>query len=179
MESRAKAVTFKGNPLTLIGPQLKPGDKAPDFKVFRFTPDKGLFAVTLADAHGGKATMFSVVPSLDTPVCSTQTQRFNKELAGLGGGANCYTVSVDLPFTQNRFCGTPEHKIDNLVSLSDYQDRSFGQAYGTLIDELKLLSRAIFVVGKDGKIAYCEYVPEVTQEPNYEKAMAALKAASG
>lgn len=178
MEKRAKAVTFKGNPLTLVGPQLKVGDKAPEFKLYRFTPEKGLFAVSLGDAHGGKITLLSVVPSLDTPVCSMQTQKFNKELSGLGGKANCFIVSVDLPFTQNRFCSDPSHKIDNLVSLSDYQERSFGQAYGVLIDELKLLSRAIFIVGKDGKIAYCEYVPEVTQEPNYEKALAALKAAT-
>ncbi len=179
MEKRSKAVTFKGNPLTLVGPQIKPGDKAPDFKTHRFSADKGLFGVNLADACGGKATMFSVVPSLDTPVCSTQTQKFNKELAALAGKANAFTVSVDLPFTQNRFCGDATHKIDNLVSLSDYQERSFGQAYGVLIDELKLLSRAIFVVGKDGKITYVEYVPEVTSEPNYEKAVAALKAAAG
>jgi thioredoxin-dependent peroxiredoxin len=177
MERRAKAVTFKGTPLTLVGPQLKPGDKAPDFKTHRFTPDKGLFTVNLGDACGGKATLFSVVPSLDTGVCSTQTQKFNKELAGLAGKVNSYTVSVDLPFAQNRFCGDPTHKIDNLISLSDYQDRTFGQAYGVLIDELKLLGRSIFVVGKDGKITYCEYVPEVTQEPNYDKALAALKAA--
>jgi thiol peroxidase len=175
MEKRAKAVTFKGNPLTLVGPQLKPGDKAPDFRAHRFTPEKGLFTVTLQDALGGKPTLFSVVPSLDTPVCSTQTQRFNKELADLAGKVNCYTVSVDTPFAQNRFCGDPSHKVDNLTSLSDYQDRSFGQAYGTLIDELKLLSRSVFVVGKDGRITYCEYVPEVTQEPNYAKALAALK----
>jgi thiol peroxidase len=178
MERRAKAVTFKGNPLTLVGPQLKVGDKAPEFKTHRFTGDKGLFAVNLGDALGGKPTLFSVVPSLDTGVCSIQTQRFNKDLAGLAGKVNSYTISVDLPFAQNRFCGDAAHKIDNLTSLSDYQDRSFGQAYGVLIDELKLLSRAIFVVGKDGKIAYCEYVPEVTQEPNYEKATAALKAAA-
>jgi thiol peroxidase len=179
MQKRSGAVTFKGTPLTLVGPQLKAGDKAPEFKVHRFTAEKGLFAVNLGDTLGGKATMFSVVPSLDTGVCSTQTQKFNKELADLAGKANCYTVSVDLPFTQNRFCSDPTHKIDNLVSLSDYQDRSFGQAYGVLIDELKLLGRSIFVVGKDGKITYCEYVPEVTQEPNYEKALAALKAAAG
>jgi len=178
MEKRAKAVTFKGNPLTLVGPQLKVGDKAPDFKTHRFTADKGLFAVSLGDACGGKATLFSVVPSLDTPVCSLQTQKFNKELAALAGKVNCYTVSVDTPFAQNRFCGDATHKIDNLISLSDYQDRSFGQAYGVLIDELKLLSRSIFVVGKDGKLVYVEYVPEVTQEPNYEKALAALKAAA-
>ena len=175
MEKRPNAVTFKGTPLTLVGPQLKPGDKAPDFTAHRFTADKGLFAVNLADALGGKPTLFSVVPSLDTPVCSTQTQKFNQALADLAGKANCYTVSVDTPFAQNRFCGDPEHKIDHLVSLSDYQDRSFGQGYGVLIDELKLLSRSIFVVDQNGTITYCEYVPEVTQEPNYDKAIEALK----
>jgi thiol peroxidase len=179
MEKRPKAVTFKGNPLTLVGPQLKPGDKAPDFKVHRFTPEKGLFAATLADALGGKPTLFSVVPSLDTPVCSMQTQKFNQQLAQLAGKVNAYTVSVDTPFAQNRFCGDASHKIDHLVSLSDYQDRSFGQAYGVLIDELKLLARSIFVVDKAGKIAYCEYVPEVTQEPNYERAIEALKKVAG
>ena len=179
MEKRVKAVTFKGTPLTLVGPLLKAGDKAPDFKTHRFTADKGLFAVNLGDACGGKATLFSVVPSLDTGVCSTQTQKFNKELSALAGKVYSYTVSVDLPFAQNRFCGDPSHKIDNLVSLSDYQERSFGQAYGVLIDELKLLGRSIFVVGKDGKISYCEYVPEVTQEPNYERAIAALRTAAG
>src|SRR5687767_1399805 len=101
MEKRAKAVTFKGNPMTLIGPELKAGDKAPDFRTHRFTPDKGLFAVSLGDACGGKPTLFSVVPSLDTPVCSTQTQKLNKELAALSGKVNSYTVSADLPFTQN------------------------------------------------------------------------------
>jgi thiol peroxidase len=178
MEKRAKAVTFKGNPLTLVGPQLKAGDKAPDFKVHRFTGDKGLFTVNLKEALGGKAAMFSVVPSLDTGVCSTQTQKFDKELAGLAGKANYYTVSLDLPFTQNRFCSDPEHKINNLVNLSDYQDRTFGQAYGVLIDELKLLARSVFVVDKNGTITYTETVPEVTSEPNYDKALGALKAAA-
>ena len=177
MEKRANAVKFKGNPLTLVGPQLKAGDRAPDFQAHRFTADKGLFGVTLVEAHGGKPTLFSVVPSLDTPVCSLQTQKFNKDLAALAGKVSSYTISVDLPFAQNRFCGDPAHKIDQLISLSDYQNRSFGQAYGVLIDELKILSRSIFVLGKDGKIVYCEYVPEVTQEPNYEKALAALQAA--
>ncbi len=179
MEKRLKAVTFKGTPLTLVGPQLKPGDKAPDFRTHRFTPEKALFPVTLGDALGGKATLFSVVPSLDTGVCSMQTRKFNQELSQLAGKVNAYTISVDLPFAQNRFCGDPGNKIENLTSLSDYQDRSFGQAYGVLIDELKLLGRSIFVVGRDGKITYCEYVPEVTHEPNYEKAITALKAAAG
>lgn len=133
----------------------------------------------LRDALGGKPTLFSVVPSLDTPVCSTQTQKFNKDLAQLAGRVNCYTVSVDLPFAQNRFCGDPSHKIDHLISLSDYQNRSFGQAYGVLIDELNLLARSVFVVSPDGKITYCQYVPEVTQEPDYDKALTALRQLAG
>lgn len=173
MLKRPAAVTFKGNPLTLVGPELKPGDKAPDFVCFRFLPDKGLVKVTLADALGGKPTLFNVVPSLDTPVCSTQTQKFNAALAELAGKVNCYTVSVDLPFAQNRFCSTCN--ITNSIPLSDYQDRSFGQAYGVLIDELKLLARSVFVVDANGVIRYCQLVPEVTQEPDYEKALAALK----
>jgi len=175
VNKRPNAVVFKGQKWTLVGPELKPGEKAPDFKVYRFTADKGLFAVNLADALGGRATMFSVVPSLDTPVCSLQTQKFNTQLAEFAGKANCYTVSMDLPFAQNRFCNDPTHKIDHLVSLSDYQDRSFGMAYGCLIDELKFLCRGIFVVGKDGKILHSEYVAETGKEPNYEAALAALK----
>lgn len=173
MTKRPDAVTFKGNPLTLVGPELKPGDKAPDFVCFRFLPDKGLVKVTLADALSGKPTLFSVVPSLDTPVCSTQTQKFNAALAELAGKVNCYTVSVDLPFAQNRFCNTCN--ITNSIPLSDYQERSFGQAYGVLIDELKLLARSVFVVDKNGVIRYCQIVPEVTREPDYDKALAALK----
>jgi thiol peroxidase len=169
-----RTITFKGNLLTLVGNELKPGDKAPDFVCYRFLPDKGLVKVTLADALGGKPTLFSVVPSLDTPVCSTQTQKFNAALAELAGKVNCYTVSVDLPFAQNRFCNTCN--ITNSIPLSDYQDRSFGQNYGVLINELKLLARSIFVVDKDGVIRYCQIVPEVTQEPDYDKALAALKA---
>ncbi|MCS7161176.1 MAG: thiol peroxidase [Gemmatales bacterium] len=168
-----RSVTFKGNPLTLVGRELKAGDKAPDFVCFRFLPDKGLVKVTLADALGGKPTMFSVVPSLDTPVCSTQTHKFNSALAGLAGKVNCYTVSVDLPFAQNRFCNTCN--ITNSIPLSDYQERSFGQNYGVLIDELKLLARSVFVVDKDGTIRYCQIVPEVTQEPDYDSALAALR----
>jgi thiol peroxidase len=169
---------FAGKTLTLVGKEVKVGDKLADFKAHRFIPGQGLVAVTLKDAHGGKATMFSVVPSLDTPVCSVQTQKFNKELAALKDKAHCYTVSMDLPFAQNRFCGDEKTKIDNLLNLSDYMDRSFGQATGTLIDEVKLLSRAVFVVDKNGTVTYVEYVPEAKQEPNYEKALAALKAAA-
>lgn len=168
---------FAGKTVHLVGPRLKVGDKAPDFRCHRFVPGTGMVEVTLKDAHGGKATLFSVVPSLDTPVCSTQTQKFNQQLAELAGKVNCFTVSCDLPFAQNRFCGDAAHKIDNLSNLSDYYDRSFGHAYGVLIEELRLLGRAVFVVDKNGKLAYVEYVPEAKAEPNYEAALTALKAA--
>ena len=179
MHKRDKAFVFAGQAVSLVGPVLKEGDKAPDFKTWKFVPGQGLVAVNLKDALGGKAAMFSVVPSVDTPVCSMQTQKFNKELTDLAGKANCYTVSMDLPFAQNRFCGDAAHRIDNLSNLSDYKDHSFGPAYGTLIDEVQILSRAVFVVDKNGKITYAEYVPEAKQEPNYENALAALKTAAG
>jgi len=170
MEKRANAVTFKGSPLTLVGPALKVGDKAPDFA----TVGGDLKIVTLADTPA-KVRLFSVVPSLDTPVCSEQTRKFDKELAGLP--VQSYTISLDLPFAQKRFCG--EANVTNLTSLSDVHNGSFGKSYGVLIEglPLPLLSRAIFVVGSDGKLAYVEYVPEVASHPNYEKAVEALKAA--
>lgn len=171
MDKRANAVTFKGKPYTLVGPQLKAGDKAPDFECL-----KGLEIVKLAGTPA-KTRLFSVVPSLDTPVCSQQTKKFNDELGALGDKVAAYTISLDLPFAQNRFCGA--EGITNLSSLSDVHDHSFGKGYGVLIEglPLALLSRAIFVVDKDGKIAYAEYVPEVGSHPNYEGAIAALKAA--
>jgi thiol peroxidase len=177
MQKRANAFTMMGHSLTLVGPELKKGDKAPDFKVYKFEKGKGLVPVTLKDAQQGKATLFSVVPSLDTPVCSVQTQKFNKELAAFAGKLNSYTVSLDLPFAMNRFCSDAAHTIDQLHNLSDYMDRSFGEATGTLLDEVKLLSRAVFVVGKDGTIVHAEYVGEAGKEPNYEAALAAVKAA--
>lgn len=178
MSKRPDAFVFAGKPVTLVGPVLKAGDKAPDFTLYKFIKGQGLVKVSLSEAQQGKAAIFSVVPSLDTPVCSTQTQKFNKELAGFAGKANCYTVSMDLPFAQNRFCGDASHVIENLANLSDYKDRSFGPAYGTLIDEVQILSRAVFVVDKSGKLTYVEYVPEAGKEPNYEAALAALKAAA-
>jgi len=167
--SRSGAVTFKGNPLTLAGQEVKVGQAAPDFKVHYF--DGGLKTISLADLKG-KPTMLSVVPSLDTPVCATQTKKFNDELSALGEKVNAVTVSLDLPFAMNRFCGA--ESIKNMRVGSDYQDRNFGEAYGTLIEELKILSRAVFVLDKDGKVVYAQYVPEVASEPNYDAAMAAL-----
>lgn len=174
MEKRTNAVTFKGSPLTLLGPQLKAGDKAPDFAVV----NSSLEVVNLAKTPA-KARMFSVVPSLDTPVCSEQTKRFDKEISALKDKVAVYTVSLDMPFAQKRFCTAED--IDSMQSLSDVHNGSFGTSYGVRIEGLPipLLSRAIFVVDKGGKITYCEYVPEVAQHPNYDKAIEALKAVAG
>lgn len=173
MQKRPNAVTFKNEPKTLVGPQLKAGDAAPEFACL-----KVLDMVTLADTPA-KARLFSVVPSLDTPVCSAQTKKFEEAIASFKDKVACYTVSLDLPFAQKRFC-TAEN-VSNMQTLSDVHNHSFGQNYGVLIEglPLPLLSRAVFVVGKDGKITYVEYVPEVTSHPNYDAAVAALKAAAG
>jgi thiol peroxidase len=173
MQKRANATTFKGTALTLVGPQLKPGDKAPDFTCL-----SGLDKVTLAQTPA-KARLFSAVPSLDTPVCSIETKKFNDALASLKDKVAAYTVSLDLPFAQKRFCGA--ENITNMQTLSDVHNHSFGQSYGVFIEglPLPLLSRAVFVVDKGGKVTYAEYVPEVASEPNYDAAMAALKAAAG
>ena len=171
--TRSNAVTFRGKPLALVGPELKAGDKAPDFACL-----KGLDMVTLADTPA-KARLFSVVPSLDTPVCSMQTKKFNEALAGLGDRLASYTVSMDLPFAQGRFCTT--EGITNMQTLSDVHNHSFGQNWGVLIQglPLALLSRAVFVVDRAGKLTYAEYVPEVGQHPNYDAALAAIKATAG
>jgi thiol peroxidase len=159
-----------GNPMTLLGPELKAGDKAPDFTSL----DNGLKPVTLADTGNG-VRIFSVVPSLDTPVCDMQTKRFNDE-AGKLGDLTIYTVSMDLPFAQKRWCGA--FGVDHVKMLSDHKDSSFGEAFGTLIKELRILSRAIFVVDKDNVIRYVEYVKEVSEHPNYDAAMAAAREAA-
>jgi thiol peroxidase len=170
MEKRPNAVTFKGNPKTLVGPQLKVGAKAPDFSVL----NNGLEEVTLAKTPA-RARLFSVVPSLDTPVCDAQTHKFDEAIGALKDQAICYTVSLDLPFAQKRFCSAGN--ISNVQTLSDVHNHSFGQNYGVLIEglPLPLLSRAIFVVDKTGTLTYVEYVPEVTSHPNYDAALAALK----
>jgi len=166
----ARTTKMKGNPLALDGPELKAGDTAPDFEV----TDNGLQPYTLASTGSG-VRVFSVVPSLDTPVCDMQTRRFNEE-AGKLNGVDIITVSCDLPFAQKRWCGAAG--VDKVKTVSDYRNRSFGEAWGTMLHDLKIESRAIFVVDKNNKITYVEYVPEVTDHPNYDAALAAARAAS-
>ena len=169
MNERTGIITFKGNPMTLLGPELKVGDKAPDFQVV----DNGLQPVTLASS-AGKIRIISSVPSLDTPVCDTETRRFNQEAATLPDSIVVLTVSLDLPFAQKRWCGAAG--IEKVTTLSDYRERSFGNAYGMVIEELLLLGRAIFVVDANDTIRYIQIVPEVTSEPDYAAAIAAAKA---
>jgi thiol peroxidase len=165
---RAAAVLFKGNPATLLGAEVKVGDTAPDFRVV----DNGLQPVTLA-TDAGKVRLITVVPSLDTPVCDAMTRKFNQDAAALPDAVVVYTISVDLPFAQKRWCGNAG--IDKVKTLSDYQDRSFGLNYGVLLKDLKLHARAVFVVDANGKVAYVELVPEVTAEPDYIAALNAVK----
>ena len=167
-EEKSGIITFKGNPMTLLGPDVKPGDPAPDFRVV----NTDLQPVSLADSRG-KVRLITVVPSLDTGVCDTMTRKFNEQTAGLPEGAVVYTVSMDLPFAQKRWCGNAG--IEKVKTLSDYQDRSFGLNYGVLIKELKLLARSVFVIDPEGKVAYREIVREVTDEPDYESALAATR----
>jgi thioredoxin-dependent peroxiredoxin len=168
--SRSGAVTFKGKPMTLAGNAVTVGQNAPDCKLHAF--EGGLVAVTPAEWRG-KTTFINVVPSLDTPVCQKQTKTFNDKLAALGDRINAVTVSLDLPFAMNRFCGA--ESIKNMRALSDYQDRSFGTNWGMLIEELKILARGTFVLDKNGKVVYSELVKEVAEEPNYDAALTAIK----
>lgn len=160
-------VTFKGNGVTLLGNEVKVGEKAPNFSVLA----NDLSEVTL-DNTKGNVRLISVVPSLDTGVCDAQTRRFNEEAAGLPN-VKILTVSVDLPFAQKRWCGAAG--IENVQTLSDHRDLSFGEAYGVAIQELRLLTRAVFVVDSNDTVTYVEYVPEATDHPNYEAAIAAAK----
>ncbi len=173
-ETRKGEVTFHGNPVDLGGPKLKVGDQAPDFKAVGV----GLAFVTLADT-GAKARLFNVVPSLDTPVCNKQTKHFAEALKELGDKVAAYTVSADLPFAQVRFC--TEAGIDNVKNLSDTHDHSFGEHYGVQTTNLPvpILTRAVFVVDPSNKITYLQIVPEIVDEPDYEPALKALKAAAG
>jgi thiol peroxidase len=169
MNERTGIITFKGNPMTLLGSELKVGDKAPDFAAVDTT-----LAPVGINSHVGKIRIISAVPSLDTPVCDTETRRFNQEAAALPENVVVLTVSMDLPFAQKRWCGAAG--IDRVTTLSDYRDRSFGYAYGVVIKELLLLARCIFVVDGQGIIRYIQQVPEVTSEPDYAAVIAATKA---
>lgn len=167
---RPGATTMRGNPLTLIGPELKTGDTAPDFSLV----DNSMKTVTLKDT-GSQVRIISVVPSLDTPVCDAQTKRFNEEAAKLPD-VDILTVSMDLPFAQKRWCGA--FGVDKVKMLSDHRDGSFGTHYGTLIKDLRIESRAIFVLDQNNKIRHAEYVKEVGDFPNYEAALSAAKSAA-
>jgi len=167
----SRTVTIKGSPLPVEGPELRPGDTAPDFRLQRATPE-GLREVTLDD-FAGKTLVLSVVPSLDTSVCATMTKRIADEFLALPDSVEVLTVSADLPFAQARFCN--DHAITRTKTASDHRDVSFGRAYGVLIPPLRLLARAVFVVGPDRKIAYAQYVPEISEEPDYEALLDAVK----
>ncbi len=167
-QERTGVATLKGNPITLIGPALQVGDNAPNF-----TANKSLVDEVTLDSYAGKIKLISVVPSLDTGVCDLQTKRFNEEAANLGEDVVVLTVSVDLPFAQARWCGAAG--VERVVTLSDYKNLTFGNAYGVLIKEFHLLMRSIFVVDKDNTIRYMEYLQEMTEHPNYDAAIAAVK----
>ena len=169
MEKRTGVVTFAGNPITLLGKEVKVGDKAPAFTLL----DNGLGEKTLAD-YAGKVKVISVVPSLDTGVCDAQTRWFNQNVSKLGDNVVVLTVSVDLPFAQKRWCGAAG--IDQVETLSDHRDLSFGENYGFVLEGLRLLSRGIVVIDKDDVVRYVEYVPEVTSAVNFDAAEAATKA---
>ncbi|MBN8208615.1 thiol peroxidase [Bacillus sp. NTK071] len=159
-------ITFKENPMTLLGEEVKKGDTAPNFTVLA----NDLSEKTLNDYAGVR--IISVVPSLDTGVCDAQTRKFNEEAAGLNN-VNVLTISVDLPFAQKRWCGAAG--IENAITLSDHRDLSFGKAFGVAIKELRLLARAVFVVDSKDKVVYAEYVSEATNHPDYEEALNAAK----
>ncbi|MCZ8518029.1 MULTISPECIES: thiol peroxidase [Paenibacillus] len=160
--------TLKGNPINLVGTQLKVGDKAPDFTV-----NKNLLETASLADYAGKVKLISVVPSLDTGVCDAQTRRFNEEAAKLGDNVIVLTISVDLPMAQARWCGSAG--IDKVVTLSDYKNHTFGKAYGVLIEELHLLMRSIFIIDANDTVQYVEYLSEMTEHPNYEAAIEAVK----
>lgn len=171
MNERTGELTFKGNPMTLRGSKLQAGDKAPDFTLL----GNDLSKVSLKDS-AGKVRLISVVPSLDTGVCDIQSRKFNEEAGNLSDNVTIYSVSADLPFAQSRWCGAADAK--NLKTLSDHYEMSFGDAWGTHIKELRLDARAVFVVDANDTIVYAEYVPEITQQPDYTAALEAVKKAA-
>ncbi len=167
MSKVVTAVTLKGKPVTLVGTDVEVGKSSPDATLI--ANDLSEFKLS---SLKGKKVILSVVPSLDTPTCDLQTKRFNQEAAKLGD-VKILTISVDLPFAQKRWCGLTGS--NNIQTLSDYRDREFGQAYGVLIQGLKLLARAIFIVDAEGVLRYKQIVPEIAQEPNYQEALDAVK----
>jgi thiol peroxidase len=169
MKERTGIVTFQGNPLTLLGEEAKVGQPAPDFQAL----DTNLEPVSLS-SMGGKIRVLCSVPSLDTPVCDMETRRFNQEASSLGPDVEIVTLSMDLPFAQRRWCASAG--VDRVRTLSDHRDASFGISYGALIKELRLLTRAVFVVDREGVLRYVQWVKEITQEPDYDEVLKALKA---
>ncbi len=168
------SVTLQGNPLSLGGSEVAVGQVAPDFTVV----NNDLQPVRLSEAQG-KVIILSAVPSVDTPVCDTETRRFNEEAAGLGEGIEIWTLSMDLPFAQKRWCGAAG--VEQVKTLSDFRDRAFAEGYGVLITDGPLAgitARAVFVVGKDGTLRHVEYVSEIANEPDYDAALNAAKAAA-
>ncbi|UCF95111.1 MAG: thiol peroxidase [Desulfobacterales bacterium] len=168
MEERSGIITMKGNPLTLLGKELKVGEAAPDFEVL----NTNLEPVKLSNFKG-KVCVISSVPSLDTPVCDMETRRFNAEAGKLGDNVVILTISMDLPFAQKRWCGAAG--VDKVVTLSDHREAAFGKAYGVLIKELRLHARTLFVVDQKGIIRYSETVKEIADEPDYDAVIAAVK----
>lgn len=167
MLERPGIITMKGKPLTLVGPEVKVGDPAPDFTAvandlseFRFSSLKGQVCVLCS------------VPSLDTPTCDIETRHFNEEAANLGAAVSILTISMDLPFAQKRWCGAAG--VESLKTYSDHREAAFGLAYGVLIKELRLLARAVFIVDKEGKLQHVQLVPELANEPDYETVLQAL-----
>ncbi len=168
MEERTGIVTMKGNPLTLVGKELIEGNSAPDFKVL----DNDLSPVKFSSFRG-KVCVISSVPSLDTPVCDMETRRFNEEAGNLNPDVKILTISMDLPFAQKRWCGTAG--VDKVITLSDHREAEFGIQYGVLIKELRLLARSLFVVDREGVIRYIQIVKEISQEPDYDTVLDAVK----
>lgn len=166
MPGTKRTVALKGRPSTLIGPEIRVGQKAPGFKLL--APD---FSEIELSQTKRKVRLLSVMHSLDTPVCDLQTRRFEAE-ASRFKDVIIYAISMDLPFAQARYCGA--HNITSLKTLSDHREASFGRAYGVLIEESRLLTRAVFIIDRDDTIRYVEYVPEVTEHPNYDRAIEVL-----
>src|SRR6202047_729170 len=170
-EERKGAVTMRGNPMTLVGPEIKVGQKAPNFNVV----GKAMQPATL-DQFKGKVKVITTIPSIDTPVCDAETRRFNEEASKLPGDVEILTVSMDLPFAQARWCGAAG--VDKVTPISDWRTADFGQKYGALIKELHLLARAVFVLDRHDKVVHVEYVKEVANQPDFEAALEAARKAA-